>query len=87
MNNVIDITKYNNNYMDRLLKRVEERLEQGLSVDAEDAAKADAIYEHRLGILARKAERLVNKELAELKKANDEADAVLGDEVEIDPTA
>ena len=78
MNNVIDITKYNNNYMDRLLKRVEGRLEQGLSVDAEDAAKPYAIYEHRLGILARKAERLVNKELAELKKANDEADAVLG---------
>lgn len=80
MENVIDISKYNNNYMDRLLKRVEEAVENGLSVDPDDAAKANAIYEHRLGILDRKAERLVNKELTELKKANDEADKVLGTE-------
>ena len=78
MNNVIDITKYNNNYMDRLLARVENAVEKGLKVDATDAAKANAIYNHKIGILDRKAERLVNKELAELKKANDEADKVLG---------
>ena len=78
MNNVIDISKYNNNYMDRLLKRVENAVENGLRLNEEDVAKADAIYNHKIGILDRKAERLVNKELAELKKANDEADKVLG---------
>ena len=77
MNTVIDISKYNNNYMDRLLKRVENAVENGLRINEEDAAKADAIYNHKIGILDRKAERLVNKELAELKKANDEADKVL----------
>ena len=77
MNTVIDISKYNNNYMDRLLKRVENAVENGLRINEEDAAKANAIYNHKIGILDRKAERLVNKELAELKKANDEADKVL----------
>ena len=80
MNNVIDITKYNNNYMDRLLQRVEEAVENDRYVTPEDAAKADAIYNHKLGIIERKAERLVSKELAELQKANDEADAILGTE-------
>ena len=80
MDNVIDISKYNNNYMERVLKRVEEALENDSHVSAEDVSKADAIYNHKIGILERKAERLVNKELAELKKANDEADAVLGTE-------
>jgi hypothetical protein len=77
MNNVIDISKYNNNYMDRLLKRVEEAVENDRYVTPEDVAKAAAIYNHKLGIIERKAERLVNKELAELKKANAEADKVL----------
>ena len=80
MDNVIDISKYNNNYMDRLLKRVEEAVENDRYVTPEDVAKAAAIYNHKLGIIERKAERLVNKELAELKKANDEADAVLATE-------
>ena len=80
MENVIDISKYNNNYMDRVLNRVEAAIENDGIVSNDDAAKASAIYEHKIAILDRKIERLVNKELSDLRKQNAEADKVLGEE-------
>lgn len=80
MENVINISKYNNNYMDRVLNRVEAAIENDDIVSNDDAAKASAIYEHKIAILDRKIERLVNKELNDLRKQNAEADKVLGEE-------
>jgi hypothetical protein len=77
----IDVSKYNNNYINRLLARVEEAVENDTSVHPEDVAKANAFYDHQTGIINRKAERLLNN----LKKENAELDKEL-EAIGIDPS-
>ena len=71
MKSVINVTQYNNNYINRLLNRVEEAVENDTYVHPEDVAKAMAFYDHKTGIIERKAERILSnlkKESAELDK-------------------
>jgi hypothetical protein len=77
----IDVSKFNNNYINRLLVRVEEAIEADAYVHPEDVAKANAFYDHQTGIINRKAERLVNS----LKKENDELDKEL-EAIGVDPS-
>ena len=77
----IEVSKYNNNYINRLLDRVEEAVENDTYVHPEDVAKANAFYDHKVGIINRKAERLINN----LKKENDELDKEL-EAIGIDPS-
>ena len=77
----IDVSKYNNNYINRLLARVEEAVENDTYVHPEDVAKAKAFYDHKTGIINRKAERLINN----LKKENAELDKEL-EAIGIDPS-
>lgn len=77
----IEVSKYNNNYINRLLARVEEAVENDTHVHPEDVAKANAFYDHQTGIINRKAERLLNN----LKKENAELDKEL-EAIGIDPS-
>jgi hypothetical protein len=77
----IDVSRFNNNYINRLLSRVEEAVENDTYVHPEDVAKATSFYDHQLGIIDRKAERLVNN----LKKENAELDKEL-EAIGVDPS-
>ena len=70
---MIDVSKYNNNYINRFLARIEKAVEADSYVHPDEVKKAEAFYDHRNGILERKAERLLNK----IKKENEAADKAL----------
>jgi hypothetical protein len=70
---MIDVSKYNNNYIKRFLARIEKALEEDSYVHPEEVKKADAFYSHRIEINERKAERLLNK----IKKESGELDKEL----------
>ena len=70
---MIDVSKYNNNYIKRFLARIEKALEEDSYVHPEEVEKAQAFYDHRIAINERKGERLLNQ----VKKANEEADKKL----------
>ena len=70
---MIDVSKFNNNYIARFLARIEKAIEDETYVHPDDVKKAQAFYDHRIGINERNGERLLNK----VKKANEEADAKL----------
>ena len=70
---MINVSKFNNNYIERFLARIEQAVEDDTYVHPEDVKKADAFYDHRVGIINRQAERLLNK----VKKENDDVDKEL----------
>ena len=70
---MIDVSKYNNNYINRFLARIEKALEDDSYVHPDEVKKADAFYSHQAGILDRKATRLLNK----IKKENEVVDKEL----------
>ena len=70
---MINVSKFNNNYIARFLARIEQAIEEETYVHPEDVKKAQAFYDHRVGILNRQAERLLNK----VKKENGEVDKEL----------
>jgi len=73
---MIDVSKYNNNYINRLLSRVEEAIENDSYVHPDDVAKAQAFYDHQTGIIERKAERILNKVKKENGKLDKELEAL-----------
>ena len=70
---MINVSKFNNNYIARFLARIEQAIEEETYVHPEDVKKAQAFYDHRVGILNRQTERLLNK----VKKENGEVDKEL----------
>jgi hypothetical protein len=70
---MIDVSKFNNNYIARFLARIEKAIEDETYVYPSEVKKAQAFYDHRIGINERNAERLINK----VKKENEDADKEL----------
>ena len=70
---MIDVSKYNNNYINRFLARIEKAIEEDSYVDPSEVKIADAFYDHQTGIIERKATRLINK----VKKESGELDKEL----------
>ena len=70
---MINVSKYNNNYINRFLARIEKALDADSYVHPDEVKMADAFYSHQAGIVERKATRLINK----VKKENGELDKEL----------
>jgi len=70
---MIDVSKYNNNYINRFLARIEKAIEEDAYVHPSEVKLADAFYDHQTGIIERKATRLINK----VKKESGELDKEL----------
>jgi replicative superfamily II helicase len=75
-----DMSKFNNNYINSFLERIETAVAEDAIISEEDYDKALSFYDHKAGILTRKVERILDREKKRLEKENAALKAELGED-------